>query len=99
MVGAGELALGTVRIVTLQLVGAVATVVLVVTLPRLEDASAVAAAELGGTARVERCRTRPPLGVTERSDGRLKVTTFLFPTHVDLRLICPGIKMFFFLLN
>jgi hypothetical protein len=47
MVVAGELALGTFRIVTVQLVGAVTTVVLVITLPGLEDATAVPAPVLG----------------------------------------------------
>ena len=47
MVVTGELALGTFWIVTVQLVGAITTVVLVITLPGLEDATTVAAPVLG----------------------------------------------------
>lgn len=55
VIGAGELALGARRIDATLLVAAVATVVLVVALPRLEDATAVVAAELVGAARVISC--------------------------------------------
>ena len=56
VVGTGEHAVSAGRVVTVDLVGAISTVVLVVTLPRVEDAAAVATAVLRGTACVERCR-------------------------------------------
>ena len=58
VVGAGKLAIGTGWVVAVELVRAVATVVLVVALPRVEDAASIAAPELGRTARVERWRPR-----------------------------------------
>ena len=42
---AGEFALGTLGVVTPLLVGPVSTIILVVALPRVEDAAAIAAAE------------------------------------------------------
>ena len=55
MVGARELLVGTGRVVAALLVREVATVVLVVALPGVEDAAAVAATELVGLARVVGC--------------------------------------------
>lgn len=55
MVGAGELALNARRVVTVNLIGPVPTVVLMVTLPRAENTAPVVTPELIWTARVIRC--------------------------------------------
>lgn len=52
VIGAGEFAGGAGRIDAALLVASVTTVVLVIALPRLEDAASVSASELVGTARV-----------------------------------------------
>lgn len=53
-VGARELTIHTRRITAAQLIGAILAVVLMITLPRLEDAASVVAAELVRRARVIR---------------------------------------------
>lgn len=55
MVGAGELALNARRVVTVNLIRAIPTVVLMVTLPRAEDTAPVVAPEFVWTARVVCC--------------------------------------------
>ena len=54
MIGTGKLAVCAGRVLASLLIGTVTTVVLVVTLPRAEDAATVLAAELVRLARVER---------------------------------------------
>ncbi len=54
MVGAGKFSFGAARVAASFLVRIVAAIVLVIALPRLEDAAAVAATVLDGPASVER---------------------------------------------